>query len=199
MRSSYYGILDETKKALRVNRNRAQRNRDFQDLLNEKDISWIDAPIAKRPYGRARPANISIAKEIWRDKSEYVITKKMQLEIRWIKRQCRRFLDGKRQWHRPITHIVLREHDIGSLTDASVKRGLHGWCWTFQLWWQYSWEDIHPDIQQTLINEYIRWEKKLTCINVLELLGIFVAEVAIVVAYETEFHSMFKWQVAANG
>jgi hypothetical protein len=32
MRCLYYGILDETKKALRINRNRAQRNRDFQDL-----------------------------------------------------------------------------------------------------------------------------------------------------------------------
>ena len=37
-------------------------------------------------------------------------------------------------------------------------------------------------------------EKKLTCINILELLGIFISEVAIVLAYETEFKSKYKWQ-----
>jgi hypothetical protein len=46
MRCSYYGILDEAKKALRINRDQAQRNRDFQDLLNEKDASWLDVPTA---------------------------------------------------------------------------------------------------------------------------------------------------------
>jgi hypothetical protein len=32
----------------------------------------------------------------------------------------------------------------------------------------------------------------LTCINVLELLGIFVAKVAIIVTYKTEFKNKFQ-------
>jgi hypothetical protein len=84
------------------------------------------------------------------------------------------------------------------LSNASVKRGLGGWCWTFWLWWQYSWDEIHPDIKQTLINEYIQFQQTLMCINVLELLGIFVTEVAIVVAHNADFQHMFQWQPLAK-
>ena len=41
-------------------------------------------------------------------------------------------------------------------------------------------------------------EKKLTCINVLELLGIFVSEVAIAVAYEREYKDQYNWQPTAE-
>jgi hypothetical protein len=198
IRCAYYAILDETKKALRLNRSRVQRQHDFKKLLCEKDDSWLNATNAKKHYAKHKAKNVSIAKAIWRDEHKYVISKRMREEINYVKYQLRRYIKGEVRWQRPISHIVERVNDIGALTDASVKRGLGGWCWTFRIWWQYSWEDIHPDIRKTLINEYLKFKEKLTCINVLELLGIFVAEVAIVVAYNTEFKHKYQWQPTAN-
>jgi hypothetical protein len=71
--------------------------------------------------------------------------------------------------------------------NASVKRVLGGWCWTFRLWWQqYSREDIHQEIRLFFINEYLRFKNKLRYTNVLELLIIFVTEVAMVIVYNTD-------------
>jgi hypothetical protein len=182
IRCAYYAILDETKKALRLNRSRVQRqHHDLKNLLCEKDDSWLNAANAKKRYAKYKAKSVIIAKAIWRDKHKYIISKKMCQEIQYIKYQLLPYIKGKVQWQQPISHIVDRINDIGALTDAVVKRGLGRWCWTFCIWWQYSWEDIHPDIRKTLINEYLKFKEKLTFINVLELLGILVAEVAIVV------------------
>ena len=119
----------------------------FQDLLNEKDEAWLDPPGKK--FAQLSCLNNSIAKRIWRQRRETYIPTLLREQIDWIRLQTQRYIRGETRWERPISHIVQRILDILGLTDASIKRGIGGWCPTLKLWWQISWDEFHPDVRKT--------------------------------------------------
>jgi hypothetical protein len=164
--------------------------------LNEKDEAWLDPPGKK--FAQLSCLNSSIAKKIWRQRRATFIPSTLRAQLDWIRLQAKRYIRGETQWERPISHVVPRIFDILGLTDASIKRGLGGWCPTLKLWWQISWDEMHPDVKYTLLNEYEKYEKGLTCVNVLELVGIVVTMMAI--AHTVMFTGLFNlaWQPLAQ-
>jgi hypothetical protein len=57
---------------------------------------------------------------------------------------------------------------------------------------------MHPDVKFTLLNKYKKYKQGLTCVNVLELVGIVVAMMAI--AHTVMFIGLFclAWQPLAQ-
>jgi hypothetical protein len=168
----------------------------FQDLMDEPDESWLNPP--SKQFAQHNCLNSSIAKRVWRTRRETFIPTLLRDQIDWIRRQTQKYMRGETKWERPISHIIPRMFDILGLTDASIKRGIGGWCPTLKLWWQISWDEMHPDVRKTLLNEYLRYKQGLTCVNVLELVGIVVTMMAI--AYTVMFTSQFtlQWQPLAQ-
>jgi hypothetical protein len=124
------------------------QSQDFQDLLNEKEEAWLDPPDKK--YAQLHCLNSSIAKRVWRSRRATFIPQLLREQLAWIRRQAQKYMRGETRWERPISHIIERMFDILGLTDASIKRGIGGWCPTLKLWWQFSWDEFHPDVKKTL-------------------------------------------------
>jgi hypothetical protein len=158
----------------------------FQDLLDEKDESWLDPP--GKQFAQLNCLNSSIAKRVWSPRQDTFIPTLLRDQIDW----------GKTRWERPISHIISRMSDILGLTDASIKCGIGGWCPTLKLWWQISWDEMHPDVRKTLLNEYLQYKTGLTCVNVLKLVGIVVTMMAI--THTVMFTGLFslRWQPLAQ-
>ena len=124
-------------------------SQEFQNLLNEKIEAWLDPPGKK--IAQLSCLNSSIAKKIWRQWRKTYIPAVLRDQIAWIRRQAQRYIKGETQWERPISHIVPRIFDILGLTDASILRGIGGWCPMLKLWCQIPWETIHPYVVRKMI------------------------------------------------
>ena len=83
--------------------NRLERSRHFNELLAEKDESWLDPKDKK--FARVILPNRSINKAVWRAIDEAYITSDIRDEIQYIKIQGQKHISGKKKWEKPISHV----------------------------------------------------------------------------------------------
>jgi hypothetical protein len=176
LRYSLFSIMDQLQEGLRRNRGRIVRSKHFQELLAEPDDAWLD--VSKGKFTKLQCLNTSIARDIWRCKQKTAITTVMRTELEWLRLQARRMLKGQQPWERPLSHIVTRPPDGIACHDACIKYGMGGWSIDWGYWWQISWNELHHDIADTLLNRYEKTGKILTSINVLEFAAAWVNYVA---------------------
>ena len=114
--------------------NRLARSRHFHKLLAEKDESWLNPK--DKHFAKVILPNCSINKAVWCAIDKAYITKDIRDEIQYIKIQDQEHISGKKEWEKPISHIIKRKLDKRIRQDACTSWGTGGFLVELQFWWQ---------------------------------------------------------------
>ena len=124
---------------------RLARTRDFNELLDERDESWLDLPNGKN-FAKIKLFNRSILRWVWHCGATTFISKAIRHEILYITQCCNEHLDGTKPWLKPISHIVQRTPDAFARGDASTSWGVGGYCAKLKYWFQIPLSEFGDDV-----------------------------------------------------
>ena len=170
LRWSFQNLIQAIKKLLHSNMKRLARTRDFNELLRERDESWLDPPNGKT-FTKIKLFNRSILCWVWHCGATTFISKAIRNEIVYIVHCCDEHLSGTKPWLKPISHIVQRIHDAFARGDASTSWGVGSYCAKLQYWFQIPLSDFGDEVVELV-------KSKAISINVLELVAIIVNYIA---------------------